>query len=350
MLRIIVDPERILPGYLYTYLSSPLGKALIEHKTYGAVVPHIEAHHVMDLPVPRLEPAVENTIQSLIEQCAALRSEANTLLESAREEFLKAANLVPLTKADYYYYGNTRGDRGPGCFVVSSSRLSTTTINAWNYGDKFESLRQRIAAHGVILPLSELLVTGGYYTGGWYKRTRTLPGRGRELISQKQLFGIRKDGEWISSTPISDIGAEQVTEGMILIAGVGTMGESEVLGRCEFVHKNFENKLVVAEVIRVVADETQIDPGYLYAFLSSEYGFRLLRSTISGTKLCRFITPLVLSIPVPILPRDKQQAIGDMVRRAYDNRAIATERENQAQALLAQELGLPPELLDRAAD
>ena len=76
----------------------------------------------------------------------------------------------------------------------------------------------------------------------------------------------------------------------------------------------------------------------------------LLRSTISGTKLCRFITPLVLSIPVPILPRDKQQAIGDMVRRAYDNRAIATEREDQAQALLAQELGLPPELLDRAAD
>jgi len=38
IIRIVADLNRISPGYLYTFLSSPLGKALIEQKTYGAVV------------------------------------------------------------------------------------------------------------------------------------------------------------------------------------------------------------------------------------------------------------------------------------------------------------------------
>ena len=87
LLRIVADPAKIPPGYLYAFLSSPLGKALIEQKTYGAVVPHIEAHHVTDLPIPRLDPATELRIHELIERAAALRVEANEKLAQARERF-----------------------------------------------------------------------------------------------------------------------------------------------------------------------------------------------------------------------------------------------------------------------
>ena len=103
---------------------------------------------------------------------------------------------------------------------------------------------------------------------------------------------------------------------------------------------NLENKLVVAEVIRVKANPKQVNPGYLFTYLSSEYGFRLLRSTISGTKLCRFIQPLVMNIPVPIVDMQAQQEIGDKIRHAYDKRAQALELKDQAQALLTEALGL----------
>jgi type I restriction enzyme, S subunit len=38
-------------GYLYAYLSSRIGKALVSKDHYGGVVDHIEAHHVKEIPV-----------------------------------------------------------------------------------------------------------------------------------------------------------------------------------------------------------------------------------------------------------------------------------------------------------
>ncbi len=92
IIRIVADPDKIPPGYLYAFLSTPLGKALIEQNTYGAVVPHIEAHHVTDLPIPRLEPAAEKQIHDLIERAATLRVEAqeefDRLVQQLNEEIL----------------------------------------------------------------------------------------------------------------------------------------------------------------------------------------------------------------------------------------------------------------------
>lgn len=340
LLRIEADTAKIPPGYLYTFLSGPLGKALIEQKTYGAVVPHIEAHHVVDLPIPRLDVAIEERIHTLVERAASLRVDANNLIDRACEDLLLQSGLSSLTSHDYYFYGSSRVGREPGCFAVDSSRLSTLTINAWNYGSKFHAIRQRVLQKSNVLTLREVIAPNGYFSGGWYKRVPTTEGYGVELLTQKQLFNLRKQGNWIASGPIGDLDAEKVDTGTILIAGVGTMGETEVFGRCEFVWRNLEEKLVVAEVVRVMPNTDLIDAGYLFAYLGSNYGFRLLRSTVSGTKLCRFIEPLALSIPVPILSVQQQTCIGDWVRQAYDNRAEAVLLEDQAQALLIEALGL----------
>lgn len=338
LIRIMANPKNILSGYLYAWLSSPLARALIQQKTYGAVVPHIEAHHVVDLPVPRLDAATEQRIHELIERAAHLQTQANQLIVQSRLDLLARVGLPALQSTDYYFYGNIRLNREPGFFITSSSKISTLTINAWNHGDKFVLIRERIEAAGPHAELGSLLKPGGYHTGSWYKRIPGEPGRGQRLISQKQLFSLRKNGDWIATAPINNLEAELVTPGTTLIAGVGTMGESEVFGRCEFVWKNLEDKLVVAEVIRVEADPERINPGYLYCFLSTEYGFRLLRSTISGTKLCRFITALVLSLPVPLAPAKTQEAIGAEVSRAYELRAASLQLEDQAQALLTEAL------------
>ena len=166
-------------------------------------------------------------------------------------------------------------------------------------------------------------------------------GYGIEFIGQKDLFGLRKIGKWISKVPIGSIETEAVKDGTILIAGVGTNAETEVFGRCEYIWKNFEGKIPAAEIIRVDVNPEVIDSGYLYAFLSSEYGFRLLRSTITGTKLCRFIEPLMMELPIP-LPESKSEMtnIGNMIRQAYDFRSKALDLEDQAQALISQLLEL----------
>ncbi|MEB3175588.1 MAG: restriction endonuclease subunit S, partial [Cyanobacteriota bacterium] len=41
-MRVVPDPEKILPGYLYAYLSSKFGIPQIVSGTYGAIIQHIE--------------------------------------------------------------------------------------------------------------------------------------------------------------------------------------------------------------------------------------------------------------------------------------------------------------------
>lgn len=331
----------IPPGYLYAFLSSRIAYTLLTQGTYGAVIQHIEPQHIKNLPVPRLEEELENHIHQLIEQAADLLVEANDLINSARSSLLVLNHLPPLTLNDYYFYGNGKSSRdSTGTFIVSSKDLSTITINAWNFSDKFRNLCQRIMV-GRYKKFSDVLVPKGYRTGRSFKRVPMPSGYGIEFIGQKDLFGLRKIGKWISKVPIGSIETEAVKDGTILIAGVGTNAETEVFGRCEYIWKNFEGKIPAAEIIRVDVNPEVIDSGYLYAFLSSEYGFRLLRSTITGTKLCRFIEPLMMELPIP-LPESKSEMtnIGNMIRQAYDFRSKALDLEDQAQALISQLLEL----------
>ena len=64
------DPDRILPGYLYAFLSSKFGESLVVGGTYGAIIQHIEPHHIADLRVPRLGEEVETRAHELMQEAA----------------------------------------------------------------------------------------------------------------------------------------------------------------------------------------------------------------------------------------------------------------------------------------
>src|SRR5713226_7061999 len=75
VLRVVPDPDKILPGYLYAYLSSKFGVPQVVEGTYGAIIQHIEPQHIADLPVPRLGDNVEEIAHLKIVEAARLRSE-----------------------------------------------------------------------------------------------------------------------------------------------------------------------------------------------------------------------------------------------------------------------------------
>ena len=78
VLKVVPDPDRILPGYLYAFLSSKFGVPLVVGGTYGAIIPHIEPHHIANLPVPRLGEEIEARVHRLIQEAAELRSRFQT--------------------------------------------------------------------------------------------------------------------------------------------------------------------------------------------------------------------------------------------------------------------------------
>jgi type I restriction enzyme S subunit len=74
-MRINPSHSKIKPGYLYAFLSSKYGNALMVSGTYGSIIQAIEPHHISDLPVPRLG-EIEDEAHSLIEEAAACRDKS----------------------------------------------------------------------------------------------------------------------------------------------------------------------------------------------------------------------------------------------------------------------------------
>ena len=72
------------------------------------------------------------------------------------------------------------------------------------------------------------------------------------------------------------------------------------------------------------------------AFL--DYGFRLIRATQTGTKLCRPIQELLKDIPVPILENSIMERIDSKVKEAHTMIYQALLKENQAIDLVEKEI------------
>ena len=90
--------------------------------------------------------------------------------------------------------------------------------------------------------------------------------------------------------------------------------------------------MVTEHVIRVICDETLVDPYYVYAYLATEgIGKILLEKGIYASVVDHITPDFVATIPIPRLSPDKEKSIADRVReserkRDEANKAFLEER------------------------
>lgn len=96
-LRVIASCD-LYAGFLYAWLSSPYGQALISRYSYGSVIVEIDRFMVGEIPVPILPDATRNAIATLVLEANRLRDVAWTLEQDA----LKAlrSEIAPKSKPD----------------------------------------------------------------------------------------------------------------------------------------------------------------------------------------------------------------------------------------------------------
>ena len=155
------------------------------------------------------------------------------------------------------------------------------------------------------------------------------------LINQKDIFDTIIKGKRISRRKVKT--DSLVEYGEVLIAGVGTLGENETFCRAIFANEDLQDQLVSGEFIRMKTNEKYLS-GYLFAWLNSDYGFRLIRNTQTGTKLCRPIPRLFLQIPVPVLKEAQMIEIDQIIKKAHTLYHLANLKENQAISLVEKEI------------
>lgn len=333
LIRIVPSNTTIRKGCLFAFLASKYGYFQITQSQFGGVVKHINESQTGDILVPKFPDDLQKDIDELVLEAARLREEATEDLKKAEKTFKRKADLRDLVTDDYDYFGHRSNQREVSCFTRSIQDIGTTTINAFNHSERIRKLKASMTCK--IIPLKDALKEGRTYGTSGLPNIEVKPGHGIMLINQKDMFDNIVKGKWISSRG-SD--PENVLEyGEILIACDGTLGENELFCRAVFANEDLKGSYVSSHFLRLKVND-EIPSGYLYCWLNSDYGFRLIRNTQAGTKLCHPINKLFLDIPVPIVEKDSMLEIDRLVREAHTKRHQANQKELKAISMVEQEI------------
>lgn len=320
VLRVVPDPERIAPGYLYAFLSSRYGVPLVVSGTYGAIIQHIEPEHIADLPVPRFDAQTEAAVAEKVDAAARARSEAVELLQEARNRLhlrlgLSAPTPVSvLTKPDVTSASSdTFRDRGDGYYYSARNAESRRAFDA-------------VGGNRALGEVAEVFI----------------PGIFKRLYASDPQFGSPyiTGGDVFELAPVSDkflmkrVAAEYgllLKKGMIVVQEAGQLGG--LIGRSVMVGSYLDGFSCSNNMIRIVPED-DIDGGYLFTLLSSEHGVRLLSREAAGSSIPHTDEQRVKRIQVPWPSRKDREDIGAPAIRARELRDQACAWEQEARDML----------------
>lgn len=311
-------------GYLYAFLHTTTGRALIRSNEYGAMIPHIEPNHLEHVPVPNPPPILKKRIHDLVLHSYALRDESNRLLQQAEQQLYEALDLPPLRTLRAATLDPKIGVRTT---TVSAAQLSSR-LDAGYHTPLVDAIVQRLRKAPVELTtvgdsrLSERIILPGRFA-----RLYVGEGQGTPLFGGKQLLELdpaKKKYLSLAKHSQQVLGELHLTENMILISRSGTVGKVTI------VPKFWENWVASEHVIRVIP-ASESAAGYLYVFLASDYGRELIQRFSYGSTVPELDDHQVAQVIVPIL-RDSvvQTRINDLALQANALRCDAYNAEQQA--------------------
>ena len=147
----------------------------------------------------------------------------------------------------------------------------------------------------------------------------------------RSISQIRKAYKFISKSETINIEEHILKLGWTLMTCAGT------LGKIGYVNEELDGA-TAQDLMRIIPDEDKIDGGYLNSWLSTEYGKSLILRQRYGAVVDRISPEQTGQILIPIIKKEKQKEIGDIIRQAFDLRAKAIKIEDEAQEILTNAL------------
>ena len=333
LIRVVPNDNKVNKGTLYAFLSGTYGYNQITQSQFGGVVKHINDVQTKAILVPVFPESFQQEVDDLIQESARLREEAADMLEKSKNLLKEKAGLDNLVSEDYDYYGHRSADRKVSCFSIKQKEITTTTINAFNLSERIRKTKEKIQSRYV--RLGDVIENGRTFSSTSSSRVEVSPNNGVMFVNQKDIFDNIIKGKWVSKRGFNP--ANCIQQGEVLVACDGTLGESEFFCHALYVGEELSGKLISSHFMRMRGNGT-IPMGYLFAWLDTDYGFRFIRNTQAGTKICHPIQKLFVEIPVPLIDDDSMQEIDKLVRDAHAKRYQANCNERKAISLVEAEI------------
>lgn len=224
---------------------------------------------------------------------------------------------------------NESSENEPSCFVIDSKKIledPSRRIDAWYWDPNKNNIAKEIEESvgtdvKEIVRLGDLVVPHGIFYPGRHKRNYVPAGaESVPFYSGTQILQIRPFDLQYQPKDYRPATKHFVEKDWILITRSGSTG------RVVMVTESMAGSMVSEHVIRVVCDESVIDPYYVYAYLSTErIGKVLLEKGIYASVVDHITPDFVATIPIPRLTPEKEKAIADAVRNAEQKRDEANK-------------------------
>ena len=312
--------EPVLRNYVYAFLRTRFGRAMMQGSHYGNVIKHIEVEHLKQIPVPMLD-YLKPEIHAQIESVFSTREAAYELDMSARRHFEDAMSDRPLPL------------REEGYVVAASQLFERRRLDGAAFAPAPQFLRQvyeRNASRVEALSKSSRVFVPGRFK-------RIYGNKGTPYLDSEPIFKINPVvGKHLTSATRINVDSYMVQRGWLLMACSGqTYG---INGQTILANEWHEGKIITQHIMRIVPDES-VRPGYLQTVLSHPIlGKPLVVSQAYGTSVPELSPDDIERLPIPRLASNLEEAIADAAERANALRRCADLEENSAVSRLETEL------------
>lgn len=315
-------PDFDTAGYVTAFLRSRYGRVQLVQGSYGSVVVHIEPEHLERVRIPDLPSIRRIAIGSEMWAASQLRDRANVLLDEADDLLHERLQLRPLREV-------APRSRGSNSHQVRASQLAGRLDASFHGPRTALALEQLSSQSAPVMSLGARQVTKEIRAITKFRKRTYVPRGGIPMLSSKQLFQIdpvdvKRLAKGAHTKDLAEIALEP---DMIAITRSGTIGKVQIIP------EYMKGWTASEDATRVLSAES-MDPGYLYAWLASDYGRQLIARHSYGSVVLHVDLDMLSSVPVPVPSAETREAIGAKVREANAVRDEAWRRERAAIAQL----------------
>lgn len=322
------DLIRIVPhskyrGYLYIFLTSKTGQMLLTTSNYGAVIQHIEPEHLSEIRVPIADDATVAEINDAVIRSFDLRDESNNLINQAQQLIIKSIGLPKLDDLTLQEY---KPKSGVINYSVPLNKMDGRFDGSYHHpvADAIETALNRLIP--VVTTIADQRVSKEVILPGRFKRIYVEEGFGVPFLGGKEIGSLDpRTGKNLSLQGHGERIKDQLTirQNQVMITCSGT------IGRINMAPKHWAGWTSSQHVIRIEPKAPWM-AGYLYAWLSTEYGRELIRRFTYGSVVDEVSDDHIGSVTVPLLDEPLMREIGQLVLDANEKRYQAFTLEQQA--------------------
>ncbi len=310
------DPDTA--GYIAVFLRSRYGRPQLTQTSCGSVVSYIKPEHLGKVLIPDLQPIRRIEIGRLMCQAGELRDEANHLLDEADRLLHERLNLP---------YLKDIAPRGSASFTttIKASQLMGRLEASFHDPEAIAAEKQLAQLPVEITKIGDQRVTKEVRAITKFRERTYVDKGGIPMLSSKQLFQVDPiDVKRLAKgSHTKDLPEIQLEENMIAVTRSGTIGKVQIIPK-------YMAAWTASEHATRFLASNDINAGYLYAWLASDYGYCLMTRCSYGSVILEVDKEMFSSVHIPLPELSIRNEIGDLVLKANQLRDQAWRSEQEA--------------------